>query len=72
MVSSLVGSVYNIVDQIFVGNSVGELGNTATNVDQNGEIFSLRALTKNCLQNRSQKNNLTLYIVTGRARCGRL
>ncbi|MGN0308065.1 MAG: MATE family efflux transporter [Lachnospiraceae bacterium] len=30
--SSLVTSVYNIVDQIFVGNSVGELGNAATNV----------------------------------------
>lgn len=32
MISSLVGSIYNIVDQIFVGNSVGELGNAATNV----------------------------------------
>ena len=30
--SSLVNSVYNIVDQIFVGNSIGELGNAATNV----------------------------------------
>lgn len=30
--SSLVNSVYNIVDQIFVGNKVGELGNAATNV----------------------------------------
>lgn len=30
--SSLVSSVYNIVDQIFVGNKVGELGNAATNV----------------------------------------
>lgn len=30
--SSLVNSVYNVVDQIFVGNSVGELGNAATNV----------------------------------------
>lgn len=25
--SSLVNSIYNIVDQIFVGNSIGELGN---------------------------------------------
>lgn len=32
IISSLVGSVYNIVDQIFIGNSVGELGNAATNV----------------------------------------
>lgn len=30
--SSLVNSIYNVVDQIFVGNSVGELGNAATNV----------------------------------------
>lgn len=30
--SSLVSSIYNIVDQIFVGNKIGELGNAATNV----------------------------------------
>lgn len=30
--SSLVSSLYNIVDQIFVGNKIGELGNAATNV----------------------------------------
>lgn len=30
--SGLVSSVYNIVDQIFVGNKIGELGNAATNV----------------------------------------
>lgn len=30
--SSLVSSVYNIVDQIFVGNKIGEMGNAATNV----------------------------------------
>lgn len=32
IISSLVSSLYNIVDQIFVGHSVGELGNAATNV----------------------------------------
>lgn len=32
IISSLVGSIYNIVDQIFIGNSIGELGNAATNV----------------------------------------
>lgn len=31
-ISVLVNSVYNIVDQIFVGNKIGELGNAATNV----------------------------------------
>ncbi len=32
IISSLINSVYNIVDQIFVGNKIGELGNAATNV----------------------------------------
>ena len=32
IMSSLVSSIYNIVDQIFVGNKIGELGNAATNV----------------------------------------
>lgn len=32
IVSMLVMSLYNIVDQIFIGQSVGELGNAATNV----------------------------------------
>lgn len=32
IVSSLVSSIYNIVDRIFVGNKIGELGNAVTNV----------------------------------------
>lgn len=32
IVSSLVNSIYNIVDQIFIGQSIGPLGNAATNV----------------------------------------
>lgn len=32
IVSMLVGSLYNIVDQFFIGQSVGELGNAATNI----------------------------------------
>ena len=28
----LVGALYNIVDQFFIGQSIGELGNAATNV----------------------------------------
>ena len=31
IVSMLVGSLYNIVDQFFIGQRVGELGNAATN-----------------------------------------
>lgn len=30
--ATLVGSLYNIVDQIFIGQGVGYLGNAATNV----------------------------------------
>lgn len=32
VISMLVNSIYNIVDQIFIGNGVGYLGNAATNV----------------------------------------
>lgn len=32
IVSMLVGSLYNIVDQFFIGQKVGELGNAATNI----------------------------------------
>ncbi|MCQ2520289.1 MAG: MATE family efflux transporter [Lachnospiraceae bacterium] len=32
IIAMLVGAVYNIVDQYFIGNSVGELGNAATNI----------------------------------------
>ena len=32
VISSLINSVYNIVDQIFIGKGVGALGNAATNV----------------------------------------
>ena len=32
VISSLINSIYNIVDQIFIGKGVGSLGNAATNV----------------------------------------
>lgn len=32
IVAMLVGSLYNIVDQFFIGQAVGELGNAATNI----------------------------------------
>ena len=32
IIAMLVGALYNIVDQIFIGQSIGELGNAATNV----------------------------------------
>lgn len=33
VIGMLVGALYNIVDQIFIGQSVGYLGNAATNID---------------------------------------
>ncbi len=32
IIAMLVGALYNIVDQIFIGHKIGELGNAATNV----------------------------------------
>lgn len=32
IVAMLVGALYNIVDQVFIGHSIGEVGNAATNV----------------------------------------
>ena len=32
IIAMLVSSLYNIVDQFFIGRSVGELGNAATNI----------------------------------------
>ena len=32
IIAMLVSSLYNIVDQFFIGNAVGELGNAATNI----------------------------------------
>ena len=32
IISMIVGALYNIVDQFFIGRSVGTLGNAATNV----------------------------------------
>ena len=32
VIANLVNAVYNIVDQIFIGNKIGYLGNAATNV----------------------------------------
>ncbi|SFB29653.1 Na+-driven multidrug efflux pump [Acetitomaculum ruminis DSM 5522] len=32
IIAMIVGAIYNIVDQIFIGQAVGELGNAATNI----------------------------------------
>lgn len=32
VIANLINAIYNIVDQVFIGHSIGELGNAATNV----------------------------------------
>ena len=32
IIAMLIVACYNIVDQIFIGNTIGELGNAATNI----------------------------------------
>lgn len=60
IVAMLVSSLYNIVDQIFIGQGVGYLGNAATNVsypltticlairliDRRGKRFGLFAISR--------------------------
>ncbi|SDB25326.1 MATE family efflux transporter [Eubacterium oxidoreducens] len=41
IISLLVGSLYNIVDQFFIGQKVGELGNAATNIAFPYSMFCL-------------------------------
>ena len=41
IISMLVSSLYNIVDQIFIGQGVGMLGNAATNIAFPVSILSL-------------------------------
>ena len=43
IISMLVSSLYNIVDQIFIGRGVGLLGNAATNV-----AFPVSVLQRHC------------------------
>ena len=43
IISMLVSSLYNIVDQIFIGQGVGLLGNAATNIALPGAIICTAA-----------------------------
>ena len=51
VLSMLVSALYNIVDQIFIGQSVGYLGNAATNVVY---PFTVTALAAMCGMTRKQ------------------
>lgn len=57
--ASLVGSVYNIVDQIFIGQGVGYLGNAATNVSY---PFSTICLAISLLIGIGSASRFSLYL----------
>lgn len=57
--ASLVGSVYNIVDQIFIGQGIGYLGNAATNVSYS---FSTICLAISLLIGIGSVSRFSLYL----------
>ena len=57
--ASLVGSIYNIVDQIFIGQGVGYLGNAATNVSY---PFSTICLAISLLIGIGSASRFSLYL----------
>ncbi len=72
VISMLVSSLYNIVDQVFIGNFVGELGNAATNIAFPLSILSLAisllfgmggGSAFNLAQGRGEKDKAPRYLV---------
>ncbi len=59
IIAMLVNALYNIVDQIFIGNGVGYLGNAATNICFPFTTFTL-ALALMCGQGGASQQNLAL------------
>lgn len=59
IMATLVGSLYNIVDQIFIGQGVGYLGNAATNVSY---PFSTICLAISLLIGIGSASRLSLYL----------
>lgn len=57
--AALVGSIYNIVDQIFIGQGVGYLGNAATNVSY---PFSTICLAISLLFGIGSASRVSLYL----------
>ena len=60
--ATLVGSLYNIVDQIFIGQGVGYLGNAATNVSY---PFSTICLAISLLIGIGSASRFSLYLGNG-------
>lgn len=59
IMAALVGSIYNIVDQIFIGQGVGYLGNAATNVSY---PFSTICLAISLLVGIGSASRFSLYL----------
>lgn len=59
IIAALVGSIYNIVDQIFIGQGVGYLGNAATNVCY---PFSTICLAISLLVGIGSASRVSLYL----------
>lgn len=59
ILAALVGSLYNIVDQIFIGQGVGYLGNAATNVSY---PFSTICLAISLLVGIGSASRVSLYL----------
>ncbi|MCI8454289.1 MAG: MATE family efflux transporter [Lachnospiraceae bacterium] len=59
IMAALVGSLYNIVDQIFIGQGVGYLGNAATNVSY---PFSTICLAISLLLGIGSASRVSLYL----------
>ncbi len=59
IMAALVGSLYNIVDQIFIGQGVGYLGNAATNVSY---PFSTICLAISLLVGIGSASRVSLYL----------
>ena len=59
ILAALVGSLYNIVDQVFIGQGVGYLGNAATNVSY---PFSTICLAISLLIGIGSASRVSLYL----------
>lgn len=64
--ATLIGSVYNIVDQIFISQGVGYLGNAATNVSY---PFSTICLAISLLIGIGSASRFSLYLGSQIPRC---
>ena len=63
IIAMLVGSLYNIVDQVFIGQGVGYLGNAATNVSY---PLTTICLAISLLIGIGSASRFSLYLGSGR------